>query len=58
MPYGSDWAECPCCGKKAKGRNEIERWFGYRDMGNGKVIPQSYCRKCRSAKCTPGNPRH
>jgi hypothetical protein len=31
------------CGKKAKGYEEIVRWFGYR----GKIV-QSLCRQCRS----------
>ncbi len=57
MPYG-EYAECPCCGKIAKGEDEIEKKFGYRTMENGKVIPQSYCRKCRSAHCEAGNPKH
>lgn len=49
MPYGNDdYAVCPRCGKKAIGRDEIEKLFGYRDMGNGKIIPQSHCRRCRS----------
>ena len=43
MPYG-EYAQCPCCRKTAYGNDEIERDFGYRNMGNGKVIPQSYCR--------------
>ena len=55
MPYG-EYAECPCCGKIAHGTNEIEEMFGYRSMGNGKIIPQSYCRACRSAKCESGKP--
>ena len=36
---------CPKCGKKANGRHEIEKIFGYR----GK-IPQSWCLECRSNK--------
>lgn len=57
MPYG-EYAECPCCGKTAKGKDEIRELFGYRNMGNEKIIPQSYCRECRIAKCTKGNPKH
>ena len=60
MPYdltnGQEWAECPCCGKLAKGFDEIERFFGFRNMGDGRVIPQSYCRKCREAGCEAGSP--
>jgi len=55
MPYG-EYAQCPCCRKTAYGNDEIERDFGYRNMGNGKVIPQSYCRDCRSAHCEAGKP--
>lgn len=47
MPYG-DYAECPNCGKVAYGEDEIEEEFGYRNMGSGKTIPQSWCRDCRS----------
>lgn len=55
MPYG-EYAECPCCGKMAYGEDEIEEKFGYRDMGDGRIIPQSYCRACRSAGCKKGQP--
>ena len=48
MPYG-DYAECPNCGKTAFGRDEIERLFGYRNMGDGRYIPQSWCKECRSS---------
>lgn len=48
MPYG-EYAECPNCGKTAHGEDEIEELFGYRNMGDGRTIPQSWCRKCRSS---------
>ena len=51
-------AECPCCGRKAKGKNELEELFGWRNIDRNKTIPQSYCRICRSAKCKVGNPKH
>lgn len=57
MPYGT-YAECPCCKITAKGEKEIQELFGYRNMGNDKIIPQSYCRKCRAAHCEVGNPKH
>lgn len=41
MPYG-EYAQCPCCGKTTYGKNEMERKFGYRNMGDGRYIPQSY----------------
>jgi len=48
-------AECPCCGKTAYGIDEIEELFGWR-IPDEKTIPQSYCRKCRSARCRAGEP--
>lgn len=49
------FAECPCCHKTAKGDlNQIKELFGFRNMQNGKQIPQSYCRVCRSKKCGSG----
>ncbi len=48
MPYG-EYAECPNCGKTAHGEDEIEELFGYRNMGDGRTIPQSWCRDCRSS---------
>lgn len=57
MPYGEiQYAQCPCCGKIAYGNEEIEEKFGYRKLHNGKIIPQSYCRECRSARCEAGIP--
>ena len=47
-------AKCPCCGKTANGDlNEIEKYFGFRNMENGKKIAQSYCKNCRSKNCSP-----
>lgn len=40
-------AECPHCGKKANGKDEIDRLFGWRVV-NGKTVPQSWCYECRS----------
>lgn len=48
MPYG-EYAECPNCGKTAHGVDEIRILFGYRNMGDGRVILQSWCRECRSS---------
>jgi len=36
------------CGEEAHGYEEIEKLFGYRELSDGKIIPQSYCRYCRS----------
>jgi len=44
------WAECPCCGKTADGKGEIDKKFGWRIV-NGKEVPQSYCNACRGAGC-------
>jgi len=41
--------ECPKCKRKADGKEEIEKYFGFRKM-NGKSVPQSQCKKCRSSK--------
>lgn len=46
MPHG-DYAECPNCGKVAYDEDGIEEEFGYRNMGAGNIIPQSWCRDCR-----------
>lgn len=49
MPYiRNEYAECPRCGKTAIGEEEIKKEFGYRTMEDGKVIPQSHCKTCRS----------
>lgn len=55
MPYG-EYAQCPCCGKTAYNKDEIAQEFGYRNMGDGRYIPQSYCRACRAAHCEAGKP--
>ena len=38
---------CPACPRAAEGPDQIQLWFGYRNIGN-KIIPQSYCRACRA----------
>jgi len=46
-------AKCPCCKVTSSGDiNAIEEIFGFRNMGDGKKIAQSYCRKCRAKHCT------
>lgn len=55
MPYGKEWAECPRCGKRTKDKDEIEEKFGYRDMGDGRHIPQSHCRECRIKELGKGH---
>ncbi len=56
MPYG-DYAECPNCGKVAYGEVGIEEEFGYRNMGSGKIIPQSWRRDCRLQELRDADPR-
>jgi len=46
--------ECPRCHKSAQGEDPIRQKFGFR-RSNGKVIPQSYCIKCRSKKIRTGS---
>lgn len=47
-------AVCPCCGVIASGDlNKIEEVFGFRTMEGERLIPQSYCRKCRRLRCSP-----
>ena len=45
---------CPKCGKTAKGEEQIQELFGFRQVSAGKNkgkkrIPQSQCRACRAA---------
>jgi len=52
MPH-SEYAQCPCCGVEAEGDyNTIDGVFGWRNVNNGRRIPQSYCHDCRSARCS------
>ena len=55
MPYG-EYAQKTAYNDTAYGEDEIEQEFGYRNMGDGRYIPQSYCRECRSAHCEAGKP--
>ena len=45
----NEFAKCPNCGKKAKGHEDIEKYFGYRNI-TGTMKPQSWCRDCRKLK--------
>ena len=47
MSHGK-YAKCPFCGKLALGEDKIIELFGYRLRPNGKIVPQSYCRECRT----------
>lgn len=47
-------ANCPCCKLQATNDlNKIEELFGFRTVENGRLIPQSYCRRCRGLRCSP-----
>ncbi|MBZ7625957.1 hypothetical protein FML17_29660, partial [Klebsiella michiganensis] len=49
-------AVCPCCSKKAlNDLNLIEELFGFRRVEKDRLIPQSYCRVCRSLRCSPSD---
>lgn len=54
MPHGK-YAKCPCCGKSALGDDKIMELFGFRFKPNGKIVPQSYCRECRSEQIRKKN---
>ena len=41
------FAQCPNCGKEARGKDEIDAKFGWRVV-NGKTVPQSWCYVCRN----------
>ncbi len=41
--------ECPRCHLFVQGESHIERFFGWKKC-DGSVIPQNFCRKCRSKK--------
>jgi len=57
MPYNLN-AKCPCCDETVNNDlNKIEKLFGFRTMENRNKIPQSYCKVCRSKKCSPTNKR-
>jgi hypothetical protein len=40
-------AKCPRCERRAYSANNVEQQFGYRNMGDGTVRVQSWCRVCR-----------
>jgi hypothetical protein len=54
-----DKACCPCrgCNKTAKTAEEVEELFGLRNMGDGTIRVQSYCRECRSLRCEAADPK-
>ena len=39
--------KCPKCEKTANSHQEVEKKFGYRNMGDGKIRAQSQCKACR-----------
>ena len=44
-----DYAQCPNCYKVAHGESEVNSKFGMRN-DRGRIIVQSWCKKCRNAK--------
>jgi len=43
-----DNTACPNCNIFADGIDQIQQIFGLRDMGDGTIRVQSWCKKCRS----------
>ena len=41
-------AKCPHCDRRAYSEQAVEEQFGHRNMGDGTVRVQSWCRVCRS----------
>ncbi len=39
---------CPHCGITASGQPTIQSVFGFRNMGDGTIRVQSWCKACRS----------
>lgn len=52
-------ANCPCrgCNTVATNSDDVDELFGLRQMGNGTVRVQSYCRHCRSLHCEASDPK-
>ncbi|EGR0036464.1 hemagglutinin [Vibrio parahaemolyticus] len=52
-------ARCPCrgCNTVATNAEQVEKLFGLRNMGDGTVRVQSYCRECRSLHCEASDPK-
>lgn len=46
-----DQTSCPNCGKIAEDQMSIETQFGFRNMGDGTIRVQSWCKECRN-KCS------
>ncbi|WP_192930260.1 hypothetical protein [Alkaliphilus pronyensis] len=38
---------CPKCGKTAYTKEELERYFGFRQMNPTTLTNQSWCKECR-----------
>ncbi|MAD77153.1 MAG: hypothetical protein ACI6PR_15405 [Pseudoalteromonas sp.] len=52
-------ARCPCrgCNTVANNEEQVDNLFGLRNMGDGTVRVQSYCRECRSLHCEADHPK-
>lgn len=45
---GKEYTSCPNCTKTATSYDEIIRNFGLRNMGDGTIRVQSWCKECRN----------
>jgi N6-adenosine-specific RNA methylase IME4 len=53
MTPGQPEKACPRCPTVAVGREEVEERFGHRRNG-GRLVPQSWCRRCRAGSLPVG----
>lgn len=45
---------CPACQKVAETKEQVVELFGLRRKPTGRLLVQSYCKKCRSLRCKTG----
>lgn len=48
---------CPACKRVAETKEEVIEYFGLRRKPTGRLLVQSYCKKCRSLRCKKGAPQ-
>jgi len=44
----SEQTSCPHCNASANGIDQVLEYFGLRNMGDGTIRVQSWCKKCRN----------
>lgn len=44
----NDQASCPHCDVLVNGFDQVQQIFGLRNMGDGTIRVQSWCKKCRN----------